>query len=305
MFFFFFGGSPAIPLRLYYQVEKGRVADLEVISRASIAFAEGLREIAYILDPSITLQIGISGHTDGSLWQDNILSFRKNLLEKPNAKYVLAGIAISGLAWLMAPPAERARDEIWRPLLEKYLPENTDPENDIQSSAIKRILSNDVSGKYRQQFFREAERDTAILGVGATIERERPTVIIPRSDFSKNSGRVISEEIGLERSTVGEIRVILISPVLEVGPRRWKFATAQGEFGASIRDKQFLRDIVAGKTSVRMRSGIEMEVQLETRERLIDGVWTVFERNVLRVDRLNEPPASRQELLFPEQGGDE
>ena len=98
------------------------------------------------------------------------------------------------------------------------------------------------------------------------------------------------------------MRVIILSPVLEVSNRRWKFATAQGEFGASIKDNDFLEKIVQGQTAVRMRGGVELDVELETKERLIDGVWTIVERNVLRVVDISEPAGSRQDSMFPNDG---
>ena len=98
------------------------------------------------------------------------------------------------------------------------------------------------------------------------------------------------------------MRVIILSPVLEVSNRRWKFATAQGEFGASIKDNDFLEKIVQGQTAVRMRGGVELDVELETKERLIDGVWTIVERNVLRVVDISEPAGSRQDSMFPSDG---
>jgi hypothetical protein len=97
--------------------------------------------------------------------------------------------------------------------------------------------------------------------------------------------------------------IIILSPVLEVSNRRWKFATAQGEFGAAVKDRAFLERIVAGQTAVRMRGGVELDVELETKERLVDGVWAVVERNVLHVINIMELPASRQVPLFPYDGG--
>ncbi|MBB3992193.1 hypothetical protein GGR19_003642 [Croceicoccus naphthovorans] len=69
-----------------------------------------------------------------------------------------------------------------------------------------------------------------------------------------------------------------------------------------MKDRAFLEQIVAGQTSVRMRGGVELDVELETKERLIDGVWTVQERNVLQVLDINEPAASRQSSMFPSKG---
>ncbi|NCU11416.1 MAG: hypothetical protein GXC70_04510, partial [Sphingomonadaceae bacterium] len=261
----------------------------------------GVKELAYVLDPSLKVGIGIQGHAEGSLWEDLLLLVDKAKAEvraRPN-RY---SFALAALAWIMSPPAERVRDIAWQPILDKYLP-NATPEDIAEAKRIIEVAENGkVAVREKQQFFREVGRDTGITGVAANIERARPAWIVPRSEFPSYSGQGSVIESGLERTTVGPMRVIILSPVLEVGPRRWKFATAQGEFGASIKDREFLEKIVAGETRVRMRGGVELDVELETKERLVDGVWTITERNVVRVVDVIEPTSSRQGSMFPREG---
>ena len=56
--------------------------------------------------------------------------------------------------------------------------------------------------------------------------------------------------------------------------------------------------MVAGTTSLRMRAGIEMEVELETHEEFRNGVWEIIDRNVLRVIQLIQPPTQGELLSF-------
>lgn len=290
-----------VPLRLYYKLDDGHTANAEVIARASLAFIAGVKELSYILDPSLKVQVGIQGHADGSLWEDLLLltdRVRSEYRDRPT-RY---GLALAALAWIMAPPAERARDIAWQPILEKYLPNATDEDVAEAKRLIEVAESGKVAVRERQQFYREVGRDTGIIGVAANIERQKPTWIVPRSDFPAYSGQSPVLESELDRTTVGPLRVTILSPVLEVSNRRWKFVTAQGEFGAAVKDLQFLENIVAGRTRVRMRGGVELDVELETKERLVDGVWTIIERNVVHVIEMNEPSASRQGSMFPSDG---
>lgn len=293
-----------VPLRLYYQLAEGHTADAEVIARASLAFVAGVREIAYILDPSSTVRVGIEGHPEGSLWEDLLVLVGKAKAEITD-RPLRYSLALSALVWIMSPPAERIRDNWWRPVLDKYFPEATPEQRQQVEKDIATVEGGRIAVREKEQFYREIGRDTGIIGVGANIDRVRPPVIVPRSDFPIYSGQAPTIESDLDRTTVGAMRVIILSPVLEVSNRRWKFATAQGEFGAAVKDRAFLERIVAGRTSVRMRGGVELDVELETKERLINGVWTVAERNVIRVIDIMEPPASRQGSMFPDDGDEQ
>lgn len=287
-----------VPLRLYYKLAEGHTANAEVVARASLAFIAGVKELSYVLDPSLKIQVGIQGHADGSLWEDLLL-----LVDKGKAEYrsrpTRYGLALAALAWILAPPADRVRDIAWQPIIDKYLPEATDADVTEAKQRIEVAENGKVAVREKQQFYREVGRDTGIIGVSANIDRQKPDWIVPRNDFPAYSGQTPVIESALDRTTIGPMRVIILSPVLEVSNRRWKFATAQGEFGASIKDTDFLENIVQGQTSVRMRGGVELDVELETKERLIDGVWTVTERNVVRVLEISEPAASRQGSMFP------
>lgn len=290
-----------VPLRLYYKLAEGHTADAEVIARASLAFIAGVKELYYVLDPSLKIHFGIQGHADGSLWEDLLLLIDKAKAEYKthNSRYVMA---IAALSWIMSPPTDRIRDIAWKPILDKYLPEATEADIAVAKRLIETAQNGKIAVREKQSFYREVGRDTGITGVSANIDRQKPSWMVPKEDFHSYSGQSSVIESALDRTTVGAMRIIILSPVLEVSNRRWKFATAQGEFGATVKDMKFLEEIVAGKTKVRMRGGVELDVELETKERLVDGVWTITERNVLRVDGINEPEGSRQGLMFSTKG---
>lgn len=287
-----------VPLRLYYQLEEGHTANAEVVARSSLAFIAGVKELSYVLDPSLKLQIGISGHEDGSLWED-LLLFADKAATEYKTRPTRYGLALAAIAWVLAPPADRVRDIAWQPIIEKYLPDASD-EDVAEAQRLIEIAENGrVAIREKERFYREVSRDTGITGVSVNIERKAGPWIVPRAEFPAYSGEAPTIDSELDRTTVGQMRVIILSPVLEVSNRRWKFATPQGEFGAAVRDREFLEKIVTGQTHVRMRGGVELDVELETKERLVDGVWTITERSILRVIDIIEPPASRQGSMFP------
>lgn len=166
---------------------------------------------------------------------------------------------------------------------------------------VLRVSGPDVAEKERQDAYQWLKRDENVNGVGVTIEKRRPPqeLLVPRSEFGVRSGREEVASTELDRTTRGSLHVVLVSPVLDMGTRRWKFATAQGEFGASIRDEKFLSQVIQGQLSVPLKAGLEMDVQLETRERLINGVWQIMERNIVEVEKLSAPIGDRQMVLFP------
>ncbi|MBB3991846.1 hypothetical protein [Croceicoccus naphthovorans] len=213
-----------VPLRLYYQLEDGHTANAEVVARASLAFIAGVKELSYVLDPSLSVQVGIQGHADGSLWEDLLL-----LVDKAKAEYQLRstryGLALAAIAWILAPPAERARDIMWQPILDKYLPNASAEDVAEAKQLIERAEEGRIAQREKQQFYREVGRDTGILAVSANIDRQSPDWKVRRADFAEYSGQSPVIESSLDRSTVGPMRVIILSPVLQVSSRKWKFAT--------------------------------------------------------------------------------
>lgn len=72
---------------------------------------------------------------------------------------------------------------------------------------------------------------------------------------------------------------------------------------AVVKDQDFLERVLHGRLGLPMQRGIEMDVDLETKERLIEGVWRVTERNIIAVRQVYPPPPPSQSDLFSDEGG--
>src|SRR3712207_4195742 len=55
------------PISLYVELAPDRRGDLEVISRAAIAWAETIREAAFLTDPFLDVRVELISGTEGSI----------------------------------------------------------------------------------------------------------------------------------------------------------------------------------------------------------------------------------------------
>jgi hypothetical protein len=102
--------------------------------------------------------------------------------------------------------------------------------------------------------------------------------------------RLDEDAVRVRRARTSIETVTLVSPVLLPGKRRWRFLGKEGEFGAYIKDAQFLENVLRGRSGIPMVAGIRMEVELQTIEDPIEGgAWVVRERAVLSVRRVSPP----------------
>jgi hypothetical protein len=289
------------PISLYLDLERGQKADLEVVARASIAFAEAIRAVAFFFDPNLELKIELASGTEGSLSLNSIL---KSVKTGDGKELTLAAIGGVVLFWfgnhLLDWGFEKVMDLITGKEDNVKVEMNLSPE-DIM--ALQGLVDKAIEGKVGQhqvqEIYRNLEGDPAIAGVGVTrVPERRPAVIVPRNQFQARAGGVsgsIPQLIATLREPITQETLILVRPVLVPGHRRWRFAGRQGEFGAPILDDEFLQNLMAGNFHIPISAGIEMDVELQTTEQRVGSVWVPVARNVLKVKDVR--PAPTQQAL--------
>ena len=104
-----------IPLSLYIDIEKGKVADLEVVARTALAWDALTKEIFYIADPALDVRVEIVNGTKGSVSLNTIIKAISKVAEK-NPKR--AGVIIGLLAIFASSPAEHFSDHFWTEVYE-------------------------------------------------------------------------------------------------------------------------------------------------------------------------------------------
>ncbi|MEH3107167.1 MAG: hypothetical protein PGN09_07755 [Sphingomonas fennica] len=273
-------------ISLYLDLEPGQSADLEVVARAALSWATAVREMATHIDPMCEVRLELINGTKSSLSLNACLDLvRSAAPSRKTIKTLLIGV----LLWLGRHPFDWAYDQVLD-AVKAHLEDRDAPASDAEARVIAdqvvSLLKPSVAGEAKRQMFRELERDPAIRGVGASREPgARPARIIPRSEFpARLSGTDVAAEGDLRRTVTAEYDVVLVSPVLKDAERRWRFQHgALPEFGATMRDHEFLEDLKTGRIAVPMRPGLKMRIEIQSKEENIGGVWEVKERAVSRV----------------------
>jgi hypothetical protein len=269
----------AAPISLYFALEQGRKADMEVAARSAIAFAEAIRELAVIFDPFADVRVELASGTESSLGLNGLIrSIRGFPGSNPGwfAFLVAVAINISGdvRAW--------AVDEVMEWMTGKDAPAEVRTMAASDRHAIAQEVIAGLRGRPAkqptQQIFKEARRDPAIIGVGVTsAPRQRPDVIVSREQFVQASGETQATEADPEFRTVRErLRVTVKKLRLEAIVASWRFQYGSlPEFSAEMRDKAFLHAFEEGRIELPLKIGAEMDIELETEQHFEGGVWVI------------------------------
>lgn len=276
------------PISLYLDLEEGQIADIEVVARTALAWSSAIKEITYIFDPSVEIRVELASGTEGSLSLNSLI---RKIRGTPGVQSDLRMIALAVVTWFMMQGASYTFAAVMDYLRGKDAPSEarqmTDAQLEELASRIAEKMGARVARPQRQEIYRELERDSAVRGVGVSLKpNTRPSYIVLRKDFAAASGSVIQEPIAAKRKTSSKMNVTLISPTLKGVPRSWRFQYGTlPEFGATMKDTAFLQAIEEGRISIPLRTGVEMEVEIESKEENEGGLWVVKERAVSHVYR--------------------
>jgi hypothetical protein len=285
------------PFSLYLDLEPGRFADLESISKIGLALSLAIKDAAFVIDPSIQLRLEIVRGREGSYSFDTLL--RAINAKDAIARINLRSLSIACLIWFGGQSAEYTYQKVLDYILERPLEISEKDKDDIARKTME-LFSKKIAEEKVQNVFRTLHEEPVIRGVGSTRDHSAvPTHIVPRSEFPARAGSQSEAQIKATTRVREKKEVLtLISPVLLVdSPRRWRVRGVEGEFGASIKDEPFLKSLVHGQVKVQMASDIQLIVLLQTKEDFHDSVWKVKERNILKVYRVI-PPGKQGEILL-------
>jgi hypothetical protein len=224
------GASVEETVTLYLGLKKGQKADFEVVGLSAAAFAEAVKEIAYILEPGLEVRLEFDSGTEGSLKLKAII---KSLNTPEGRRTALVSIiATIGLMLITD-----VRSYGVGKLLDQFLaPEQRKGLSDEDVARIAQAVVDINKGKIAkapvQEMYKQLERDTNIESVGAiTKPDDKPIQPIPRSAFLEKAGVAELTESSTKTRTIQSTeRLTLISPVLLPTDRVWRFHSPIGEF---------------------------------------------------------------------------
>lgn len=298
------GDAVDAPVSIYFDLEQGALAELEIVAEAAIAWSGALKAIIAEVEPGITVRIQLFDGDEGSLWLNTVLSFLESQIEQlaRGAERFPRLIALArGLALIVvATPLQVTAESIWNALVQEQPEVQTlSPESQKQIlAAFDRVISERIAEDQRDRFARAVVKDTRIRAVGVSGKPDkRPGLTVARDTMTAylDRERTEQEEDQVQRRVV-TLRVTLVSPVLENAERSWRFREpGMPEFGAVMRDKGFLDAIGRHAVHQELQFGIPMVIEVEFKERFDSGQWVPVERSVIRVI---EPKVDRGELPF-------
>lgn len=285
------------PISIYFGVDEGERASLEVIARATLEWTEAIRSLAFIIDPGLEVRVEFVESEDGSVWLSNLVRAVKEGDEK-----ALKALAIGILAFFAIGPALHLQadfgDELFKALGHEDTVVLSDTEKqDIVNRVIEGIEKTNLLER-RQAIIREVERDPAIrsVGVDTVPRREGPRVKISRSEFPSYGARTDQVVLPPERDTrqLLGIDVIVVRPTLRKGEDRprWRFEKGGSEWSATIEDDEFIWAVRNGQTGLAMAIGERMKINVALDQEMQEGEWVIVNR---RVTRVIEPAVNRRQ----------
>lgn len=274
-------------ITLYFDLERGECADLEVAARAAIAFSQLVKEIAFNIDLGSNLSVQLKSGTEGSLSLNAIITFGRDL---KNRYPYSCTIILTVLVWLAADARSWTTGKILDAIKGSDAPAAVQILSETQQNElaekVAKIINGGAGAQSRARIFEEARNDPAIKGIGSTCTPgKRPENIIPREEFLELSTPTHPIEIGSRYRQNKEILpVTIIRPYLKAKEAKWRFQYgSMPEFSATMKDKEFLKALEDGEISFPLKVGSEMEIELVTEQVFKGGVWKTQNRTVVKV----------------------
>lgn len=291
-----------VPISLYLKTEQGVHPDLRVVARSAIIFAEIIESTARAIDPDLVVVVEVVSGSEGSFGLNTLSKvatkakakaadvkqgvldgWRKHEKARFLTIYVAVRILDNTISW--------GQDQI----MDWMASDDAPAEVRTMSDEERKLLAKDIAEEMRRQpddekvqrLHGQIAKDKRIGAIGITARPQPAKKLLPRSAFVESP----EDELPSDRIRHERFEALLISPVLEVGERRWKFRGPYGEFGAPINDKEWLRSAVTGETNLHLRGGLILDVEIDVYEKLLDaGVWEIERRTVEKVHGWREGP---------------
>lgn len=298
----FDGDEIDTPVSVYFGLEQGKVADLDIVAEAALAWSAALKTMIAAVEPGLTLKVQIVDGDKSSLWLNTLLTFAESKMEqiaRGAERYPRLAALARGLAIIVvATPISVTAEDVWRALIHEQ-PEVVNLSSESQAglmAAFDKVIADNLAKVQKERFAEAVSGDKSITGVGVAASSERrPSLVVTREQYAQYRDRDTTEvDVQEARRRTDIMDVTLVSPVLEDAERSWRFRQpGLPEFGAVMRDKGFLAAIGRRGVHEELRFGIPMKIEVEFKELFEGGIWMPQERSVLRV---LEPKVDRGEL---------
>jgi hypothetical protein len=258
-------------ISLYFGLQEGERADLEVVATAALEWVASLRAAAREIEPTSQIRIELINADDSSLRLNAVLDWLESQLARIDEG--------SGRYWRLRKLAIALAifvPTIGYPTYEFYFGTSFTAEDRKELHEILDILrKNPEVTARRQKFFKTVWRDRSITSAGVSEgHHDQPVMVVPRDQFAERSGvwAILEDDDTQDRTTYPVIDVTLVSATLIPTPRSWTFQPdGLPQFNAIMQDRIFLSALKNNHVRERLRVGIRMTIRLEVKEKKVNG----------------------------------
>lgn len=276
------------PISLYFGLEEGQNADLEVLAKATAYWAEAVRSVALAIDPSLEVRVEFVSSEEGSVWLQNLI---KGLRDgDPKA---LKAVAVGIILFFASGPALHLQADFGDKIVEAlghhdYADISDADKKDIADRVIKGLKESNLADK-RREIITEVEKDQKITSIGVDSQPRRggARYRIRREEFVNYHAEVPAAVPVLERKSVPAygVDVEIVRPSLREGDDkpRWRFSQDGHEWSADLEDPEFVEALRSDQTGISLAIGKHMRVDLVIEQKLVGDEWKEENRRVVRV----------------------
>ncbi len=272
-------------ISLYLDLKPGEKPDFEVVGLAAAAFAEAVKEIAFILDPGVEVRLEFDSTTENSLSLNAIFKTLKSRDgQRGTVIGVILGTSIGFVSDIRTWSVGKLLDHHFSIEQRQQL-----SEEDLKriASTCKGVTEGRIAKTPIQKVYKQLDRDSTITSVGAvTKPNTKPPAPVPNSEFPTRAGILQPVQTSpTDRTRPSTERLTLVSPVLlpDSPNRVWRFLSPFGEFSYTIKDEKFFTGTVKGSTHLTLKAGIQITAKINTIEQLEGGVWIPKQRHITKV----------------------
>jgi hypothetical protein len=290
--------AEGVPLSLYLELEKDRLANLQSASKIALAWNDLILETFAIIDPSADVRIELLDAIEGSL---GIRSLIRATTKVAKQHPLIAGTLAAIVGHFFMTPVDDISHEVWRKIYEAvgYTPgvaaKCADEDPDRLKEQAAKAQHTAFAAPQKRELFLQLEREPVITSAGAMpsiVEKPPMPLIVPRADFGPRAGVVAISQETVDKKRVSErLPVILLTPKLKAKELMWEFADDSGRtFSAKMRDPDYIRALEEGRSGAELMIGLRMDIEVETKLETVAGIWTVKSRDVTKVYSPVLPP---------------
>lgn len=271
---------------LYFGLHEGKNADLEIVARAALEWANSVRRASKIIEPTSEVRLKFVNAHESSLsintlidWGHTGLTWGEKKLEMwQGLPYPLLRNFVLFSALFLAVDG-RSTFEQWFGEQKLYESELTEKEQEFIKQLSEKLLESEAIQQSNKKFFNLVGHDSAIRSVGVCrAPGEQPVYTVPSSQFAERSGVFEQVESIIERNAEKTATVLLEVANLTKRDLKWSFRYVDTlePFNAKMRDDEFIERVANGEINETLRGGIQMDVTIKFREAIEDGKWVAI-----------------------------